>query len=88
MGLDNPLHILVLLLVVLLVFGAKRLPEIGRALGDGIRGFKDSISPSTPAIGLQAATPTATHAATTQAPTPVATVIAVVHTDDAARPAA
>jgi sec-independent protein translocase protein TatA len=44
MGLDNPLHILILLVVVLLVFGAKRLPEIGRSLGDGMRGFKDSLS--------------------------------------------
>ena len=44
MGLENPLHILILLLVVLLVFGAKRLPEIGRSLGEGMRGFKDSIS--------------------------------------------
>lgn len=43
MGLDNPIHILLLLLVVLLVFGAKRLPEIGRSLGDGMRGFKDSL---------------------------------------------
>ena len=47
MGLDNPLHILLLLLVVLLVFGAKRLPEIGRSLGEGMRGFKDSISGTT-----------------------------------------
>jgi len=47
MGLDNPVHILLLLLVVLLVFGAKRLPEIGRSLGEGMRGFKDSISGST-----------------------------------------
>lgn len=44
MGLENPLHILILLVVVLLVFGAKRLPEIGRSLGEGMRGFKDSIS--------------------------------------------
>ena len=42
MGLDNPLHILILLVVVLLVFGAKRLPEIGRSLGEGMRGFKDA----------------------------------------------
>jgi sec-independent protein translocase protein TatA len=47
MGLDNPLHILLLLLVVLLVFGAKRLPEIGRSLGDGMRGFKDSLQGET-----------------------------------------
>jgi sec-independent protein translocase protein TatA len=44
MGLENPLHILILLVVVLLVFGAKRLPEIGRSLGEGMRGFKDSLS--------------------------------------------
>ena len=44
MGLDNPVHLLLLLLIVLLVFGAKRLPEIGRSLGSGMRGFKDSLS--------------------------------------------
>jgi sec-independent protein translocase protein TatA len=66
MGLDNPVHILILLLVVLLVFGAKRLPEIGRSLGEGMRGFKDSISGST--------TTSLTSAPTTVAPpvTPVA----------------
>jgi sec-independent protein translocase protein TatA len=50
MGLDNPVHILILLLIILLVFGAKRLPEIGKSLGEGMRGFKDSISgqPSQP----------------------------------------
>jgi sec-independent protein translocase protein TatA len=44
MGLDNPLHIAFLLVVLLLVFGAKRLPEIGRSVGAGMREFKDSIS--------------------------------------------
>ncbi len=34
----------ILLLVVLLVFGPKRLPEMGRSLGKGMREFKDSIS--------------------------------------------
>lgn len=43
-GLDNPLHILLLLVVVLLVFGAKRLPEMGKSLGSGLRGFKESLS--------------------------------------------
>jgi sec-independent protein translocase protein TatA len=44
MGLDNPLHIAFLLILLLLVFGAKRLPEMGRSLGDGMRGFKDALS--------------------------------------------
>jgi sec-independent protein translocase protein TatA len=40
----GPLEILILLLVALLVFGPKRLPEMGRSLGRGMREFKDSIS--------------------------------------------
>jgi sec-independent protein translocase protein TatA len=47
MGLDNPLHIAFLLVIVLLVFGAKRLPEMGQSLGAGLRGFKDSLSGET-----------------------------------------
>lgn len=44
MGLDNPLHIAFLVVILLLVFGARRLPEIGRSLGSGMREFKDSIT--------------------------------------------
>jgi sec-independent protein translocase protein TatA len=44
MGLSNPIHIAFILVLLLLVFGAKRLPEMGRSLGSGMRGFKDSIS--------------------------------------------
>ena len=44
LGLDNPIHILFLLMLLLLVFGAKRLPEMGRSLGTGMRGFKDALS--------------------------------------------
>jgi sec-independent protein translocase protein TatA len=46
MGLDNPLHIAFLVVILLLVFGAKRLPEIGRSLGSGMREFKDSVTGS------------------------------------------
>ncbi len=44
MGLDNPVHLALLVVILLLVFGAKRLPEIGRSLGSGMREFKQSIS--------------------------------------------
>ena len=54
-GLENPLHIAILLVVVMLVFGAKRLPEMGRSLGSGLRGFKESITGETkPAEELSA----------------------------------
>jgi sec-independent protein translocase protein TatA len=44
LGLDNPIHLLFLGVLLLLVFGAKRLPEMGHSLGAGLRGFKESIS--------------------------------------------
>jgi len=40
----GPLEIALLLLLALLLFGAKRLPEIGRSLGSGMREFKDSVT--------------------------------------------
>ena len=43
----GPLEIVGLLLLALLLFGAKRLPEIGRSLGTGMREFKDSVSGKT-----------------------------------------
>jgi sec-independent protein translocase protein TatA len=61
-GLENPLHIAILLVVVLLVFGAKRLPEMGRSLGHGLRGFKESVSgeftePTSPELTALRSTP-------------------------------
>lgn len=41
---DNPVHLLIVLVVVMLLFGAKRVPEVGRSLGAGLRGFKESVS--------------------------------------------
>ena len=46
MGNIGPTEIILLLLVALLLFGAKRLPEIGRSLGTGMREFKDSVTGS------------------------------------------
>ena len=40
----GPLEIVLLLLFALLLFGAKRLPEIGRSVGQGMREFKDSVT--------------------------------------------
>ena len=46
MSMPGPLETLVILIVILLLFGAKRLPEIGRALGEGIKEFKKSLQDS------------------------------------------
>jgi sec-independent protein translocase protein TatA len=40
----GPLEIIILLVIVLLIFGPKRLPDLGRSLGSGMRNFKDSVT--------------------------------------------
>ena len=40
----GPLELLVVLVIALIVLGPKRLPEVGRSLGRGIREFKDTLS--------------------------------------------
>jgi len=42
-GLFQPMHLLVIFGLALLVFGPKKLPELGKGIGDGIRGFKSAI---------------------------------------------
>ena len=42
-GLFQPMHLLVILGIALLVFGPKKLPELGKGLGDGIRGFRSAM---------------------------------------------
>ena len=42
-GLLQPMHLLVILLIALVVFGPRKLPELGKGLGQAIRGFKDSL---------------------------------------------
>ncbi|MCL4310779.1 MAG: Sec-independent protein translocase subunit TatA/TatB [Thermoleophilia bacterium] len=43
-GILAPQHLIIILVIVLVIFGPKRLPEIGRGLGKGIREFKGSMN--------------------------------------------
>ena len=43
-GLLQPMHLLVILGIALLMFGPKKLPEFGKGLGEGIRGFKKAMT--------------------------------------------
>jgi sec-independent protein translocase protein TatA len=45
-GLASPSHLIVVLAILLLLFGAKRIPELARSLGDGIKEFREGISSS------------------------------------------
>ena len=53
MGTPGPLEIILIFLVVLLIFGAKRIPEIARGIGKGIREFKDATSEITSEINKE-----------------------------------
>ena len=43
-GLLQPMHLVMILAIALLVFGPKKLPELGKGLGESIRGFKDALN--------------------------------------------
>ncbi len=43
-GLFQPMHLLIILVIVLVIFGPGKLPELGSSLGKAIRGFKNSMS--------------------------------------------
>ena len=68
-GILSPTHLLVVLVVALIVLGPKRLPGAGKAIGEGLREFKDSISGDS--------TPTLTQNTQQQPPPPVAQPVAV-----------
>jgi sec-independent protein translocase protein TatA len=42
-GLFQPMHLLVIFVIALLVFGPKKLPELGKGIGEGIRALKDGM---------------------------------------------
>jgi len=42
-GLLNPTHLIFLLVIALLIFGPRKLPDLGRGLGEGIRGFQKAL---------------------------------------------
>jgi sec-independent protein translocase protein TatA len=43
-GLFQPMHLVVIFVIALLVFGPRRLPELGKGLGEAILGFKNSVT--------------------------------------------
>src|SRR3977135_3067847 len=48
MGIENPVHLLFIAIVALVVLGPKRLPELARALGKGMREFRQAMSGGEP----------------------------------------
>jgi sec-independent protein translocase protein TatA len=64
----QPTHLIILAIVAFLLFGAKRLPELGKGLGEGMRGFKEGLK----GVGEPAAPTTQQNVAAVQPPsTPI-----------------
>jgi TatA/E family protein of Tat protein translocase len=66
MGIENPVHLLFIAAVALIVLGPKRLPDLAKALGSGIREFREAMS-----AGEDEADVSRQAAATAQAPPPM-----------------
>jgi TatA/E family protein of Tat protein translocase len=80
MGIESPTHLIFIAIVALIVLGPKRLPELARSLGHGIREFRQSLEdganpPEPPAAPPQGATPPqmVTPAPSASSPTPAPT---------------
>ena len=69
-GLFQPMHLLVIFFIALLVFGPKKLPELGKGIGEGIRALKDGMKESS----------------TEQAKTPAAETKSTISADASNRP--
>jgi len=63
-GLFQPMHLLVIFGLALLVFGPKKLPELGKGIGEGIRGFKSAMAVKDKDKDMNEEKPTATAAIT------------------------
>ena len=61
-GLFQPMHLLVIFGIALLVFGPKKLPELGKGIGEGIRGFKSAMREDEAPAGTKTAKLPATKA--------------------------
>jgi sec-independent protein translocase protein TatA len=61
-GLFQPMHLLVIFFIALLVFGPKKLPELGKGIGEGIRALKSGMKDATEEPTKVAATPVETKA--------------------------
>jgi sec-independent protein translocase protein TatA len=52
-GLFQPMHLLVIFLIALIIFGPKKLPELGKGIGEGFRALKDSMKESPAETSVQ-----------------------------------
>jgi sec-independent protein translocase protein TatA len=68
---DSPMHLLIIAIVILVLFGGRKIPEVMKGLGQGVREFKEGMrgESAQPAQSSQPANPPATNAPTSTAAT-------------------
>jgi sec-independent protein translocase protein TatA len=71
MGIDNPVHLIFIAAVALIVLGPKRLPDLARSLGHGMREFRESMSEAVKDDGSVTGTLVPDNAQLVPAPQPV-----------------
>ena len=54
---DSPMHLLIVAIVILVLFGGRKIPELMRGLGEGVRGFKEGMAGSPPQQAPPPSTP-------------------------------
>ena len=64
----TPAHLMVIAVVAFVLFGSKKLPELGKGIGEGLRGFRDGISGTTAQAGTSASSVAAASAAKPEGP--------------------
>jgi len=69
MELFQPWHLIIVAVVLLVLFGGRKLPELGKGLGEGLRGFKDGMKGVTEEVNKTA--DTSAHTVTPKAEEPV-----------------
>jgi len=62
---DSPMHLLIIAVVILVLFGGRKIPEVMRGLGQGVREFKEGMRGDQPAQAAQTPPPATTPPATT-----------------------
>lgn len=75
-------ELIIVLVIVLVLFGPKRLPEIGSSLGKGIRSFKDSVNGTEKPTAASITSAHSVHKATTTAPVAEPVAVEVVESDE------
>ena len=59
---DSPMHLLIVAIVILVLFGGRKIPELMRGLGEGVRGFKEGMQGAPPSQSSSTPSQTATPA--------------------------